>query len=139
MDVIEHIKDDKAALRAIHSLLKPGGRFFVTVPACMFLWSKFDELGEFPHYRRYSYNSLKTLLEANGFKKKYLSYYNFFLFPIAYIVRKFFSNNASEQLEPSQGRIHSFFEKILSSERFILPYLSFPIGVSLIGVFEKEE
>src|SRR5262252_7893084 len=41
-DVLEHLDDDAAALRAARSLLKPGGWLLVTVPALRSLWSPHD-------------------------------------------------------------------------------------------------
>ena len=43
MDVLEHIPDHEAAYLKILRLLKKGGYIVITVPACMSLWSKFDE------------------------------------------------------------------------------------------------
>ena len=42
LDVIEHLDDDVAALRAIAARLAPAGRVIVTVPAHPFLWSRHD-------------------------------------------------------------------------------------------------
>ena len=42
-DVIEHVKEDGASLQVLASLLKPGGRFVITVPAFNFLWSQHDD------------------------------------------------------------------------------------------------
>lgn len=51
-DVLEHIEDDQKALGEICRVLKKGGLFLLTVPACPWLWSFHDEsLG---HKRRYT-------------------------------------------------------------------------------------
>ena len=36
-DVLEHIEDEAAALKLIHSILEPSGRLFLTVPSYQFL------------------------------------------------------------------------------------------------------
>lgn len=44
-DVLEHIEDDRGVLRRLASLVRPGGRLYVTVPAYQWLWSGEDVLG----------------------------------------------------------------------------------------------
>src|SRR5206468_1043093 len=56
-DVLEHLENERAALRGIGDALKPGGRLLVTVPALPRLWSGHDVVNH--HYRRYT---RKTLL-----------------------------------------------------------------------------
>ena len=43
LNVLEHIEDDRAALRTLHSKLRPGGRLFLYVPAFPILYSSMDE------------------------------------------------------------------------------------------------
>lgn len=139
MDVLEHIEDDKNALRIMCQLLKPGGKLLITVPACPFLWSKFDEIDHHPHYRRYTYLSLKTLLkEQKNIKIKFLSYYNFFLFPLMFIVRKIDWLVDTELSKPPVF-INYLLTKIFSFERYFLHWGIFPIGGSLMATCYKKE
>ena len=56
IDVLEHIKNDKAEIHAISSSLKIGGSIIVLSPAFNFLFNDFDlSVG---HYRRYNKKSL---------------------------------------------------------------------------------
>ena len=48
-DVLEHIEDDVAALRAVRQSLAPKGQLLMTVPAAPSLWSRYDE--ESQHHR----------------------------------------------------------------------------------------
>jgi len=66
LDVIEHVKDDIAALREAHRVLRPGGVLVLTVPAFMSLWRSHDEL--YGHYRRYSKAALLAAVRAAGFE-----------------------------------------------------------------------
>jgi SAM-dependent methyltransferase len=51
VNVLEHIADDDAELRAVREVLAPGGRLFVSVPALHCLYAFFDrQLG---HHARY--------------------------------------------------------------------------------------
>jgi len=71
-DVIEHIEDDIAFLRAIRRLVHPGGRLYATVPAYACLWSAEDVAAG--HFRRYSTGALRRVLAAAGFNVEYSSY-----------------------------------------------------------------
>lgn len=137
MDVIEHIENDSKAIESLFKLLKKGGKLLITVPACPFLWSTYDEMGEFPHYRRYTYLSLYRLLSSR-FTIKKLSYYNFFLFPLVFIMRKMNFGFYQQLSQPSffMNKVCYF---IFSLEKFFLLKFSFPIGVSLIGICEKKD
>jgi SAM-dependent methyltransferase len=64
LDVLEHIEDDREAVRLAISMLHPGGYLLVTVPACKSLWDRHDEINE--HYRRYGRSQLRALLAPHG-------------------------------------------------------------------------
>src|SRR6516225_4050840 len=64
LDVIEHIDDDRQAIRELRRLSNPGGRLIVSVPALPELYSEFDEVQG--HRRRYTAESLRTCLEEAG-------------------------------------------------------------------------
>jgi SAM-dependent methyltransferase len=71
-DVLEHMEDEAAALRQVHTLLSPGGRLFLTVPAYQFLYSPDDTRAG--HFRRYTLFSLRRALARSGFRVQYASY-----------------------------------------------------------------
>src|SRR5881396_1734968 len=43
LNVLEHIEDDRASLRAMHDLLQPGGRLVLLVPSLRALYGTLDE------------------------------------------------------------------------------------------------
>jgi SAM-dependent methyltransferase len=65
LDVIEHVADDRAFLDEILSAsVAPGGTVLVSVPAWDLLYSQHDV--ELKHFRRYSPDRCRALLEASG-------------------------------------------------------------------------
>lgn len=136
MDVLEHIKEDEKALGKIVNALKPNGHLIITVPACMFLWSKFDELGDYPHVRRYSKKGLIQLLKTQNLNIKKISYYNFFLFPLMFITRKLMKFK-KPSLELPNKFLNRFLGSIFSSEKYFTSKINFPIGSSLIAICTK--
>ncbi|WP_200282882.1 class I SAM-dependent methyltransferase [Rhabdochromatium marinum] len=71
-NVLEHIEDDLAAVRAIYSRLTPGGLFIVYVPAFPMLYGPMDR--KVGHLRRYTRVSLLAVLRAAGFVVKRTEY-----------------------------------------------------------------
>lgn len=71
-DVIEHIEDDVTFLRSIHTMMKPAGRLYATVPAYSCLWSAEDVIAG--HSRRYCATTLRERLEVAGFEVEFCSY-----------------------------------------------------------------
>lgn len=65
LNVLEHIDDDRAAVRELHRMLKPGGRLLVYVPAFPVLYSAMDR--KVGHLRRYRREALVQLLREGGF------------------------------------------------------------------------
>jgi SAM-dependent methyltransferase len=64
LDVLEHVRDERAALAQIARVLRPGGSLILTVPARKDLWSTRDELAG--HLRRYDLEELRLALTSAG-------------------------------------------------------------------------
>src|SRR5262249_17401833 len=75
LDVLEHIRNDELALRVAARAVRPGGRLLLTVPALPWLWSQHDVVCA--HYRRYTRQSLRDLLQCAGFIVEELRYFFF--------------------------------------------------------------
>jgi len=139
-DVLEHLDDERAALRVVRSSLKTHGVLLLTVPALSWLWSEHDATHH--HRRRYRAIELRSLLEDCGFAIDYLSYYNFLLFPAIAGLRAFQylragilgRANGDHDLRMPSRFINAMLLRLFSSERFMLGAFHIPIGVSLIAV-----
>jgi SAM-dependent methyltransferase len=74
LNVLEHIRDDREALRNCFRALAPGGRLVLLTPAHAALYSAMDQnLG---HHRRYGGLELERLVTEAGFHKVDWRYLN---------------------------------------------------------------
>ena len=138
LDVLEHIDDEEAAILAVGRKLKTGGKLLLTVPAFQFLWSAHDV--ELHHKRRYRQPALISSLQQAGFKVHYVTYFNTFFFPIISSVRLFgriFGREGGTDVAMPSAHINRMLEGIFAAERFLLPAISLPFGVSLLVLAEK--
>ncbi len=74
LNVVEHLADDRRALRIMRALLPCGGKAVVLVPAHQWLYGTFDE--EAGHYRRYTRDDLAAKVQAAGFDVDAALYFN---------------------------------------------------------------
>ncbi len=63
-NVLEHIEDDVAATAAMAAALRPGGHLTLLVPAMPRLYGTLDVV--YGHWRRYTRDSLRAVVEAAG-------------------------------------------------------------------------
>jgi len=74
LNVLEHVENDLGALRNMHSLLKPGGRLLLYVPANPRLYCEIDRgVG---HYRRYLHDDLVGKMKEAGFRVRHSRHHN---------------------------------------------------------------
>lgn len=134
LDVIEHVDDDRAAIAAIATRLKPGGKLVMTVPAHQWMWSAHDVANH--HKRRYSRKNLKALIEGSPLKLEQIGYFNSLLFPLAIAARltgKLTGKEDSDDRLPPR-LANALFEKLFGLERYAVGRLPLPPGLSLFAV-----
>ena len=88
IEVMEHIKFDKIAIKRLYSLLKNGGSLVISVPATPFLYSEADRISG--HYRRYYFEDFKKKLCDTGFNVLQIKRYGFPALFIYTLLRKVF-------------------------------------------------
>lgn len=139
-DCLEHVEQDLEALIKMRKLLKNEKSLIIlTVPALMCLWSYNDIFVH--HHRRYNKEGLIELFNQAGFQIQMCSYYNFWLFPPIWLVRKVKNifQIQDDDLKPTNNWTNKLLSKIFTSEKYWLKSHSFPYGVSLILVAVKGE
>jgi SAM-dependent methyltransferase len=137
LDVLEHVPDDLASLRAIHMRLKPGGALLLTVPANKWMWSAHDAAHH--HFRRYSKKQLRQLFLMSGLEVQLLSYFNSLLFPpiaLARVIGKITRRESADDRLPA-APVNWLLDKIFGIERWLIGRLPMPFGVSLVAVVRR--
>jgi len=137
-DVIEHVDDDAASVRALARLIRPGGYFATTVPGQPWMWSRHDELHH--HKRRYRMRAYRALFEGAGLRVVKASYFNALLFPTIAAVRaaKMLTRSKSADddsmpPEPLNGLLGGLF----AAERHWLARGALPFGVSIVLIARR--
>lgn len=76
LNVLEHIDDDRLALAESYSLLAPGGRIILQLPAHKVLYGSLDI--NLDHFRRYTVRDIRRKLAACGFEIEHIRRFNMF-------------------------------------------------------------
>lgn len=147
LDVLEHIPDQRKALREIHAALSPGGLLFLTAPALQVFWTWND--AACGHVRRYSRRDLKRLAAACGYRCLEARYFLFFLSPLLFASRLATSFRAQRLSKEALGQLaatmHAIPNRVMNAllsavfccETPLGHYLAFPWGTSILAVFQK--
>jgi SAM-dependent methyltransferase len=144
-DVLEHLHDDLTVLHELHSLLKPGGKLLVTVPAHPGLWSYFDEYSH--HCRRYTAAELKDKLRSVGYRVEYATEYMAAIFGLVFMGRKFARLRTSgptsvQQLAAYDLKVVPVIKDVLAwalshEARWVARRRQIPFGASLVAIAAK--
>jgi SAM-dependent methyltransferase len=138
LDVVEHIQDDRAALRAACDLLAPGGHLIVTVPALMLLWSEFDVVNR--HFRRYRVGEMRKLLEGAGLEVVSARYYYFWPVLPLLMRRAFFrakSHQESKFVRVPPRPVNAVLETLSHVDHWATRIVPVPFGGSIIAIAKK--
>jgi SAM-dependent methyltransferase len=140
LDVLEHIEDDRGALRQLRRVARPGAVLLVTVPAYPLLWSSHDELNR--HCRRYTRAELLRRAFEARWRPLRTTYFNALLLPVAAVWRlgerlRPGRAPATSELKRTPAALDWLMEQPLRAEAALLRSgRRIPAGLSLVGVFE---
>lgn len=140
VDVLEHVEDDVRAIAEAYRVCDDEGLFILVVPAFDWLWSDRDD--RLQHKRRYTARELRGKIQKVGFEIVRCTYTNLFMFPLLYAMVKYgqlFNPKAEIKIDiasvPSLPNLTLL--KMLAIETFLLQWVDFPVGVSLLCVARK--
>jgi SAM-dependent methyltransferase len=137
LDVIEHLDDDVAAVRAAQRTVRRGGLVIVTVPAYAWLWSGHDvALG---HRRRYTARQLRRTLATSGLRVEHIGYFNTMLFPAIAAVRlaKRLAGDRRHDLHRPSAAVNRVLTGLFALERHVVLRPGLPFGSSILAVARR--
>jgi len=130
-NVLEHVRDDAAALSHMFELLQERGKLILVVPSFQFLYGSIDRI--VGHLRRYNRNELRRKLDTAGFKARDIFYMN-----SVSVFGWFLNNRILRRDAESLLQVRLF-------DTFVVPWLSVvervlrpPFGLSIVAIAEKE-
>jgi 2-polyprenyl-3-methyl-5-hydroxy-6-metoxy-1,4-benzoquinol methylase len=134
LDVLEHVEDDRAALKAIATRLRPGGSILLAVPQYPWMWTGHDVASH--HFRRYTKATLRKAIDDAGLKIDLLQSFNSLLFPLAVVDRMAarITGKTGSDDAPPPAPVNSLFTKVFAFERHLIGRVPMPPGLSLIAI-----
>jgi glycosyltransferase involved in cell wall biosynthesis len=124
-NVLAHVADDGAVLRAMNLALAPGGRVILVVPALPVLYGSIDRA--IGHRRRYTREEITRKLEAAGFAVEATRYVNLLGVPGWFLNARLLRRRVVPSI---QSRLNDRLTPLLRLEQAIGP----PVGMSLFAV-----
>jgi SAM-dependent methyltransferase len=126
-NVLEHIEDHVGALRSMSTLVRPGGRIILIVPAFMFAMSQVDIATG--HVRRYTKKTMRAALTEAGLEIEKLHYAN------ALGLIGYYGATSIFKLAPKEGPMVKLYDSLVlpvtkAAERVVKP----PFGQSVFAV-----
>jgi SAM-dependent methyltransferase len=130
VNVLEHISDDEGELNALYQTLPKGGRLFIFVPACQWLYGGLDR--EIGHFRRYSKNELEEKCRQAGFTIVASRYFDLLGVAPWWVKYRFLK---STKMEAGAVKFYDkYFVPLTKKIESIIPP---PIGKNIILVAER--
>jgi SAM-dependent methyltransferase len=137
-DVIEHLDDDREALREFVRVLRPGGHLVLTVPAFPSLWGPQDIVAQ--HRRRYRRSPLLALIEGAGVRVSTCFHFNYVLFTPIWMARKILlalGVRVASENQINTSLLNRVLTRVFFADVDTAPVLKPPFGVSLCVVAAK--
>jgi SAM-dependent methyltransferase len=130
VNVLEHIADDEAELRAVNGALGMGGHLFVFVPALPCLFGAFDR--EIGHVRRYTKRELNMKCQKAGFEIQQSRYFDLIGIAPWWIKYKLLNSNRLES-----SAVDFYDRNVVPVSRLIERFVRPPAGKNLVLIAKK--
>jgi ubiquinone/menaquinone biosynthesis C-methylase UbiE len=145
LNVLEHIDDDRTALKEIHRILRRGGIAHIEVPASPSCYDIYDEI--LLHHRRYKLSELTSAARKLGFQIERATHLGFTLYPAFRIVKtrgrtrtRLLSQAEKKALVAARIRTTSrskVLTSILAVENWLGKYFVYPFGIRAVVRLRK--
>lgn len=139
MDVLEHANENVEAVKNIVSHMSRNAILFISVPAHQFLWNDNDIFSG--HFRRYSLNDVRQIVNSCGLRILKLSYWNQFMFVPSLIYCILSRFRKERKLKNNLTLIPNLFNnilyKIIKQENKLFIRFGLMQGVSIFCICQK--
>lgn len=147
-DVIQHLADDRAALREFYRVLRPGGALLVRTNTKLGIGK--DTTAASRDYRMYTCDELRTKTTEAGLRVQQMSHVNM-LMSLALIIKRYFRERGKSEyddrglpirlLPPHLAWLNTLLHGLLQIEARYLsdPERSLPFGSAIIYIAEKSK
>lgn len=141
LDLVEHVRDDRALLGEIYRVLKPGGMVLMTVPAHKALWGPHDRA--LHHFRRYEKEEFLRLVNDIGLHPLKYTYTVATAYLPAMVYRRtkrmIVRADAPPRTDefPLPGFVNSTLRTIMNCEARYLQKRNLPFGLSLLCIASR--
>ena len=127
LNVFEHIPDDVAAMRALRTLVQPGGAIVIMVPAFPSAMSRFDRA--IGHHRRYTRASLREVFTQAGLVVSDVRYIN----PIG-LLTWYVAVKAGNMAPKNGAALRLYDSTIVPLVRAMNRWFAAPFGQTVVGI-----
>jgi SAM-dependent methyltransferase len=146
-DVIEHCEPEARALAEVARVLRPGGRFLMSVPAYQWAWTTHDDHNG--HYRRYTKKRAVAAVAEAGFvveRSTYMFSGTFPVFAVERAWRRLADSRAASKPQAMEGvarlpDVAPSIERVLlglsTVDRTLLARRNLPFGSSVVVAAAK--
>lgn len=148
LNVLEHIKDDKTALKQIYRILKPGGYAILEAPANQDLYDFFDE--QLKHFRRYNLNNLCDMARKENFTIIKASHFAFFIYPAFKFVKLWNKRKEMRNKSYNKTNVKNLIQMggifndyilyyVMLFELYLGNFISYPFGIRCLLTLQKPQ
>lgn len=141
LDVFYHREvEEERALREALRVLKKDGCILLNLPALEGLRGEHDRAVHTRH--RYTAGEVKERLRRAGFLVRRLTYWNFFLLPVLFAIRKLKGRANGKGVSHSDSRplfgpVNAVLKILLQLERGLISFTDLPMGSSVFALAQK--